>query len=597
MTTDRIVCTWGSDEGSAMLQHPAGIGLDGGVSSPAYAAPGSDPIQPKIERNFAAAHPVAPKSATGVPSGDPGRPSKQTVANSIGMYSTPVRRLVRERKLGRLSALRARKVAAKMLAAALVPGSPNPPKRFSGKLGQTDLTFLSLIAGKERMPQTEASSDISRLEAGPAGAQVGPASVNTGCLGSGCWVRGDHVVITYSKAMLAAAGADVSPKDGVLDMAAAMLSTFEEAWSYYQDTLGMIGPANRVRVNLTDGPGREFSSPWGVIFYYTKDDNGNKRDSFYQTEYLPAHELFHQFQWSYVKNALLVTSLGGLLRAAVNSLSVNWWFEATAEWATSHFAESEDYTPRAGKADDREGIARRAAENLKLFWDEPERQLNSGGPTSDNRHYGELAAVEYFTQALGPDFVRRSFEAMLGWIYLDGYTQIYSAIEQYESTPAVELAHMWSSLYHMCQPISPRDDRPLPPLALEGWAVDQWCVKIHDAVPTHGTDPEPDGSSSQLIGPGGAWFYDLPSGELSGQVDLDLTVPGYADPVVWVDYWGETPGDWCAGFELEEPWPSDGHLSFEVPGSECPHATISVVNPTLAPYHDFVEFSWYWLRG
>lgn len=48
--------------------------------------------------------------------------------------------------------------------------------------------------------------------------------------------------------------------------------------------------------------------------------------------YLPVHELVHQFQWQYLTSAAVNIGVYG------NSLRINWWMEATAEWASKEYA-------------------------------------------------------------------------------------------------------------------------------------------------------------------------------------------------------------------------------------------------------------------
>ena len=99
--------------------------------------------------------------------------------------------------------------------------------------------------------------------------------------------------------------------------------------------------------------------------------------------YLPAHELFHHFQYGYTGWPL--------------TYSANWFQEASAEWAAGRFLSA-----KAGRVPDEPVYAR----NVPLFLSEPARRLNETDGLSGSRQYGALVFVDSFTARYGQDFVK-----------------------------------------------------------------------------------------------------------------------------------------------------------------------------------------------
>ena len=117
--------------------------------------------------------------------------------------------------------------------------------------------------------------------------------------------------------------------------------------------------------------------------------------------YLPRHELFHVFQYHYFVDptALLPT--------------VNWWMEATAEWATREALPSGDGDELYASAVDD-------------FLDSPEESINAYDSLGGGRQYGAFVVASYFTEAVSQNFVLDTWRSLAA----DGARHPMEAIQQ-----------------------------------------------------------------------------------------------------------------------------------------------------------------------
>lgn len=124
--------------------------------------------------------------------------------------------------------------------------------------------------------------------------------------------------------------------------------------------------------------------------------------------YLPYHEMFHAVQYHYLSTAHL----------GANLTSINWWMEATAEWATHEMYKK--INPFGPKPD-------AYAQNLALFLRKPEQALNvafSPWSPSPKRQYGAFILANYLTEATAFDFVRQTWQVMEDKLPLEAIDQV-----------------------------------------------------------------------------------------------------------------------------------------------------------------------------
>ncbi|GIH73373.1 hypothetical protein Mth01_56260 [Sphaerimonospora thailandensis] len=146
--------------------------------------------------------------------------------------------------------------------------------------------------------------------------------------------------------------------------------------------------------------------------------------------YLAYHELFHVMQYYFIPKLNLITDLP----------SVNWWMEATAEWATHRMYNQTD--PSASGWD----IYSSASD---IFLSEPQRALNSSTWPweAHKRQYGAFILAQYLTEQTDSNFVLHSWESM-------GLTQlpmevIKDVIEGYNLEVRNVLTGFWAANYRL----------------------------------------------------------------------------------------------------------------------------------------------------
>jgi hypothetical protein len=185
--------------------------------------------------------------------------------------------------------------------------------------------------------------------------------------------------------------------NGIPDRADEMIASFTiamkryQAWGYQidgQQVLVYVG------IDTNENPGIVF--PTGGILQGTSiimlpSDPGRTDPSRYT--YLPRHELFHAFQYHYMTAS----------HFSANVTPINWWMEATAEWATHQlYNETEPSAP--GWAD--------YAWNLNKFLGDPALGLNAHDGLGGGRQYGAFILPQYLTERTDFRFVLRTWQEM-----------------------------------------------------------------------------------------------------------------------------------------------------------------------------------------
>lgn len=152
--------------------------------------------------------------------------------------------------------------------------------------------------------------------------------------------------------------------------------------------------------------------------------------------YLPRHELFHAYQYNYVNLNDLIPDL--LLDGKSD---INWWMEATAEWAAHQVAEA--WAPASE--------ATNYADPLDSFLGAPQRKLDEWDGFRQPRQYGAFILAEYLEERAGPDSIRSS------WAAIDGYggnplQAIEDQLTAVQSDWGTELPAFWLANYLLKSP-------------------------------------------------------------------------------------------------------------------------------------------------
>ncbi|WP_125637706.1 hypothetical protein [Nonomuraea sp. WAC 01424] len=121
-------------------------------------------------------------------------------------------------------------------------------------------------------------------------------------------------------------------------------------------------------------------------------------------DYLPRHELFHVFQYSYWKAGKVALAYYRQYTDTDEFGSMNWWMEATAEWATHQtYLRSPSHVPYPSQRD-------MYASKVGAFLSKPMLALNAWDGLGKPRQYGAFLLPLYLTEQIGPDFVRSTWE-------------------------------------------------------------------------------------------------------------------------------------------------------------------------------------------
>ncbi|MFF4197926.1 hypothetical protein [Nonomuraea sp. NPDC001831] len=121
-------------------------------------------------------------------------------------------------------------------------------------------------------------------------------------------------------------------------------------------------------------------------------------------DYLPRHELFHVFQYSYWKAGKVAQDFFRQFIDTDAFGSMNWWMEATAEWAAHQtYLHAPSHVPYPSQRD-------MYADHVDDFLAKPMLALNGWDGLGGPRQYGAFLLPLYLTEQVGPDFVRSTWE-------------------------------------------------------------------------------------------------------------------------------------------------------------------------------------------
>lgn len=121
-----------------------------------------------------------------------------------------------------------------------------------------------------------------------------------------------------------------------------------------------------------------------------------------QYDYLPRHELFHVFQYQFWDKSDVTWDYLWDFVGGEEFGSMNWWQEATAEWATHQTYKRVPFDP-LGQADD-------YAHGVGTFLSRPYAAINEWDGLGNTRPYGAFLFPLYLTERTGAAFVRNTWE-------------------------------------------------------------------------------------------------------------------------------------------------------------------------------------------
>lgn len=217
---------------------------------------------------------------------------------------------------------------------------------------------------------------------------------------------------------------DTAPANGVPDAVDTMSVNLTEAWAQYKSWgYGITGQGVQIYVGFelglgapnpgitlpTGGPGDPVGGPIILLPADPGDpSSGSTMRRDWKYTYLPYHEMFHAVQYHHLPN----THLGA------NLTSINWWMEATAEWATHELYKA--INPSGPEPD-------AYARHLDQVLGQPEQPLNNALPpwsASDKPQYGSFILAGYLTERTKFDFVLKTWQAMGDKLPIEAIDQV-----------------------------------------------------------------------------------------------------------------------------------------------------------------------------
>ncbi|MEU7894075.1 GDSL-type esterase/lipase family protein [Nonomuraea sp. NPDC049152] len=203
---------------------------------------------------------------------------------------------------------------------------------------------------------------------------------------------------------------DTSPANGVPDAVDKVIASLTVAAQQYKAMgYGLTGDHIEVYLGFdyNDNPGLTFPFgdliDGGPVIFMPSDPADIGGESWYT--YLPRHELFHANQYHYLPN----------LHLGMNLTSINWWMEATAEWATHEVYRRIGATAPGADA---------YSSHITRYLAEPNRAINAHDGMGKSRQYGLFPLAVYLTERTHPDFVLRTWEEMDDALPLEAIQQV-----------------------------------------------------------------------------------------------------------------------------------------------------------------------------
>lgn len=387
--------------------------------------------------------------------------------------------------------------------------------------------------------------------------------------------------------------ADGRGPDSVPDEIDAIAAAYVQAFDTYRG----LGYATPARADVAVG---KFEAGLSLpvidtIFVTRKETNVD-------SVYTMRHELFHQFQYSYVSLGSLIGDMTGKQNS-----TTGWWLEATAEWG-AHQAEAHTWGTEAASTWFRDA-RQRYDRNLFAHLGDPAQALTTfhaalSGP-GPQPQYGSFLFAEYLEQLYGADVILETWKAQI-----PHNLRAIDAIDYVlENDHATTLADVVLAYQRANETIN------TPEFAGNLTYADpdrsNWANVRLDA-----TGGRPGHSTVNLL-PGAMPVHGVGSIEAGGAFYLDLndayyTAPDYAlldpagvtftvaidavdgqvdDLVATVVYFDDYPST-CYPFDTRGLSTSPGHAEQTVTLSpSCPMATLIVSNPQAQNTYDGL-FPW-----
>lgn len=158
-------------------------------------------------------------------------------------------------------------------------------------------------------------------------------------------------------------------------------------------------------IPVVGGLGLEIDAPFVLPFGLNQQATILVPNGQTDWDYLPRHELFHVMQYQYWdKSDVSLDFIASYVRGKEFG-SMNWWMEATAEWAAHQTYVREPYLPIPGEE-------KLYARNVHDVLSMPGSALNSWGGLGGSPQYGAFLLPTYLTEQIDPVFVRRTWESI-----------------------------------------------------------------------------------------------------------------------------------------------------------------------------------------
>ncbi|GAA3612926.1 hypothetical protein GCM10022419_117410 [Nonomuraea rosea] len=297
-------------------------------------------------------------------------------------------------------------------------------------------------------------------------------------------------------------------------------------------------------------------------------------------DYHPRHELFHVFQYSYWNAGQVTEDVVWEFVASDRFGSMNWWMEATAEWAAHQtYVKNPSTVPDTAQRD-------MYARSVGAFLADPNLALNAWDGLGASRQYGAFLLPLYLTEQVGANFVRNTWERIrsAGALPIEAIKSVLSGRDLNWLLHAFAIAnYRLAGQQSLMETMGYKD----PDVALwrrnlaahAGTGADV----LGGARPARGSETAPVGYNEVRGGvfyPGGTTYLDFKAEKDAAAATLTFKGPGSPAPgvpapgITWsVLVWartGEGTADVPAYPQLKGSLPPDGTGTIKVAGFRYP---------------------------
>ena len=220
--------------------------------------------------------------------------------------------------------------------------------------------------------------------------------------------------------------------DGLPDYIDNVALSMENAYAYYTSQ-GYNTPPKNITVLISSQLSSGLTPPPIAGHQYISLPNTDSQNSGSQIE-MPYHEVFHTFQYRYISDFDLATNLP----------TMNWWMEATAQWAAHHAMLASGQSLIDTNGQNEEPLY---ASSLPDYLGAPSESLDAWAGFGGGRQYGAFIFAEYLSGKFGNQAVLDTWQH-IGQGYLP-VGAIEKTFTDYGTTTGVELPEYAKAVYQL----------------------------------------------------------------------------------------------------------------------------------------------------